>query len=85
MLLAVGSPLGGGFYRAAVRHKGGMDQDGCKSGWLHNILSVDEYRSAGTMMVENSSVTNCRFKVSRVRVKWGASQHVEATLASANS
>ena len=54
---------------------------GCKSGWLHNILSVDRYRSAGTMMVEKLSVTNCQLKVGRVRVRWGASQDVEATLA----
>jgi hypothetical protein len=53
---------------------------GCKSGWLHNILSVDRYRSAGTMMVEKLSVTNCELEASRARVRWGASQDAEATL-----
>jgi hypothetical protein len=49
------------------------------------IISFDEYRSAGAMMVENLGVTNCRYKAGRVRRRRGASHDAEAALVGANS
>ena len=64
-----------------------MDQDeqeADRSTIYYLLKNEAKYRSAGTIMVERSSVTNCRDKVSRVSVEWGASQDVEAALVGAN-